>query len=196
MIKKLHRDYCIIKFRNLPLQHCDKETNSDIFYTPKHKGFYWIKLPDSKKDGSKQLISELIKLMGNLKINHLIFLDEINKPWISKLTAERTNYKKLIKALEYFKFKKIWTKFNGGIFVSKDCWKDFLTHFYTITKCDSSFFYYNFIDEKQNIIFHIHYSGEINIITLNSEIDSIFLNQIKNTKFIDCDRVNTNKIIK
>ncbi|MDO5615680.1 MAG: hypothetical protein Q4G16_05790 [Cruoricaptor ignavus] len=77
MIKKLHRDYCIIKFRNLPLQYYDKETNSDAFYTPKHKGFYWIKLPDSKKDNSKQLINELIKLIGNLKINHLIFLDEI-----------------------------------------------------------------------------------------------------------------------
>ncbi len=194
MIKKLKRNYCLIKYRNLPLQYFDKETDSDIFYTPKHKSFYWIKLTDCKKDNSKKLIDELIKLISSLKIENLIFLDEIEKPWISKHTSKRTDFKKLTKALEYFKLNKIWTKFNGGVLVSKLDWKPFLKHFYEITKCDSSFFFYNFIDKDQKIIFYIHYSGEINITTLNEEIDIEFLKQIKDTNFINSNRENTNQI--
>ena len=137
---------------------------------------------------------ELIKLISSLKIENLIFLDEIEKPWISKHTSKRTDFKKLTKALEYFKLNKIWTKFNGGVLVSKLDWKPFLKHFYEITKCDSSFFFYNFIDKDQKIIFYIHYSGEINITTLNEEIDIEFLKQIKDTNFINSNRENTNQI--
>ena len=194
MVKKLNRNYCLVKFRNLPLQHFDKESNSDIFYSPKHEGFYWIKLPENKKENAKEIIDEVAKLISNLNIENLIFLDEIDKPWISKYTANRTDFKKLTKALDYFKGNKIWTKFNGGIVVSKNDWKNFLKHFYTITKCDSEFFFYNLIDEEQKIIFYIHYSGEISITTLNKEIDDKFLRLIKKTKFIDSNRENTNRI--
>lgn len=194
MVKKLDRNYCIVKFRNLPLQYYDKKTDSDIFFNPKTTGFYWIKLPESKKDNSKELLKELTKLMSNLKIKNLIFLDEVNKPWISKLTSERKDFKKLTKALEYFKTKKIWTKFNGGVVVSKDDWKKFLTNFYVVTGCDSSFFFYNFVDEQQQIIFYIHYSGEVSIKTLDHKINLEFLKQVKRTKFIDSNRQNTNRI--
>lgn len=194
MVKKLNREYCLVKFKNLPLQHFDKETKSDVFYNPKRKCFYWIKLPDSKKDNSKKLIDELIKLMSSLNIENLIFLDEIEKPWILKHTAKRTDFKRLKKALDYFKTNKIWTAFNGGVLVSKSGWKIFLKHFYTITKCDSAFFFYNFIDEEQKIIFYIHYSGEISVTTLNKEIDEEFLKRIKKTKFIDSNRENSNRL--
>lgn len=194
MIKKLDRDYCIIKFRNLPLHHYDKKTESDTFYNPKNKGFYWIKLPESKKDNSKELIDELIKLISNLEIENLIFLDEINKPWISKFTSERKDFKKLKEALKYFDSNKIWTKFNGGVLVNKKDLKEFLVHFYIVTQCDSSFFSYNFIDEDQKIIFYIHHSGEVSIKTLDEKINSEFLTQVKKTKFIDSNRQNTNRI--
>ena len=194
MVKKLKRNYCIVKFRNLPLQHFDKKTNSDIFYNPKREGFYWIKLPETKKDNSKELIDEITKLIARLNIENLIFLDEIDKPWILKYIAKRNDFKKLTKALDYFKSNKIWTTFNGGVLVSKIDWKFFLKHFYTITECDSAFFFYNFIDEEQKIIFYIHYSGEISVTTLNKKIDDKFLQQIKKTKFIDSNRENTKRI--
>ena len=152
MIKKLKRNYCIVKYRNLPLQHFDKESYSDILYHPKCEGFYWMKLPESKKDNSKDLINELIELIGNLNIEKLIFLDEIDKPWISKFTAKRDDFKKITKALDYFKSKKIWNKFNGGVLVSRDELKDFLPNFYKITESDSSFFFYNFIIDTHFLI--------------------------------------------
>ena len=193
MVKKLKRNYCIVKFRNLPLQHFDKESDSDIFYRPKSEGFYWIKLSDSEKD-SKYLINELIDLIRNLNIEKLVFLDEMDKPWISKFTAKRNDFKKLVKALDYFKSRKIWTKFNGGVMVSVNNLNEFLQNFYILTECDSSFFFYNFIDDEQKIIFYIHYSGEVSVTTLNKEMNLEFLNQIKKTKFIDANRLNTNRL--
>ncbi|MFA7445227.1 MAG: hypothetical protein WCY89_04720 [Flavobacteriaceae bacterium] len=194
MVKKLLRDYCLIKYRSLPLQHFDKETNSDILYSPNHEGVYWIKSPESKENNSEKLIQELINLISSLNINDLIFLNEINLPWISKYTAQRKDSKQLTTALNYFKSKNIWTDFNGGVLVCKIELKDFLLNFYTITKHDSGFFFYNFTDEKQKIIFYLHYSGDIQVITLTEEMNISFLKQIKNTSFIDCGRQDSNKI--
>lgn len=186
MIKKLKRDLCITKYRELPLTHYDKETDSEIFFYPEFEYIYWIKL----EDDSKIFIKEFVKFIKLLEIENLIFLDKINKPWITKYTEKRKDYKPLIKALEYFKSQKIWGNFNGGVMMNKNDLKNFLPHFYMITRCDGGFFDYNFIDEKQNIIFYIYYTGEIKITTLNKETDEKFLKQIKKSKFVDSFREN------
>lgn len=191
MIKKLERDFCLINYRKLPLLYYDKKSDLDFYYEPKYKSFYWLKL---EKSNDKEIIKELIKLIDLLSIEKVVFLDEINKPWITKFTSKRKDYKPLIKALEYFKSKKIWGNFNGGVFVDKEDLNEFLPHFFRITVCDSGFFDYNFIDESQNIIFHLHYSGEIKILTLNKKVDTAFLKIIKETNFIDSFRENTNRI--
>ncbi len=191
MLKKIKREICLIKYRNLPLLAYDEETDSDVFYRPKCDSFYWIKLEDFT---SKKLVKELIKLLTILEIENLLFLDEYNKSWISEFTANRKDYKPLIKTLEYFKKYKIWKKFNGGVLASIEDLDEFLPHFYRITCCDSGFFDYNFIDENQNIIFYIHYSGEINITTLNKEADRKFLEAVKQTQFVDSFRDDADRI--
>lgn len=45
-MKRLDRDFCIIKYRNLPLTYYVKETDEDIYSYPKIESFYWIKLKD------------------------------------------------------------------------------------------------------------------------------------------------------
>ena len=193
MIKKLNRDFCIIKYRKLPLSH-PADDDSDISFFPKFKSHYWIKLQDDSDKEEPKFILELIQLIHNLNIENLIFLDELNKPWITKSTAERIDYKPLVESLEYFKSIGIGENFNGGVIVSYDDLSIFFPHFYTITQCDSCFFDYHFIDENQNILFYIHYSGEIQIITLNSQADEDFLKQIKKTSFVDSFRENTARI--
>lgn len=190
-IKKIKRDICLIKYRNLPLIEYEKETDSEIYYFPKTKYFYWIKL---EKENSKILISELIKLLKLLEFNAFIFLDAKNKSWISKQTEKRKDFKSLIKTVKYFKSQKIDTKFNGGIEIQFEKLKEFLPHFYRITEADSGFFDYYFTDLNQNLIFYIHYSGEIKILSLNEKINKKLLKVIKKTKFIDSNRENTNRI--
>lgn len=190
-IKRIKRDICLIKYRKLPLIEYDEETDSDVNYFPESKYFYWIKL---ENNSSKKICSETIKLLKLLKIKKLIFLDAVNKPWISKITEKRKDHKPLFKTIEYFKKLKIHTKFNGGIEIEIDKMNEFLPHFYLLIGCDSGFFDYYFADVEQNIIFYLHYSGEIKILSLSTKINNKFLEVVKKTKFVDSNRENTNKI--
>ncbi|MBV6879719.1 hypothetical protein NG800_005520 [Epilithonimonas ginsengisoli] len=191
MIKKIKRDICIIKYRSLPLTEYEKETDSDVYNHPNIKSAYWLKL---EKDSPKNLRNQFIKLIKNLEIENLIILGEMNKPWISKFTSKRKDYKPLIKSLEYFKSQKITTIFNGGLELHIDDLVTFFPHFYTITRCDGGFFDYNMIDEKQNIILYLHYSGEIKIMILNKKFEKKFLKEIKKTDFIDSMRDNADRL--
>jgi len=190
-IKQIKREICLIKYRKLPLIEYEKETDSDVYYFPKSKYFYWIKL---EKSSSKNIIEQTIKLLEFLKFKTFIFLDAKNKPWISKQTEKRKDSKSLIKTIEYFKTLKIDTKFNGGIQIEIEKLNEFLPHFYRITECDSGFFDYHFTDINQNIIFYIHYSGEVQVRCLNKKSNTKFLEALKQTKFSDSFRENTNRI--
>lgn len=191
MIKKIKRDICIIKYRSLPLSEYEKETDSDVYHSPDIQSVYWLKL---ENDSSKNLTKQFLKLINGLGIEDLIILGEINKPWISKLTSTRKDYKPLIKTLEYFKSKKLTTKFNGGLQIDVQELKSFFPHFYMITRCDGGFFDFHIIDKNQNIIFYLHYSGEIKIMPLNKKFDVKVLKEIKNTDFIDSMRANSNRL--
>ena len=184
-IKKIKRDICLIKYRKLPLAEYEKETDSDVFYYPECNYIYWIKL---EKDTPKKLISEFIKLIDLLEFKKFIFLGSINKPWISKLTKKRKDYKPLIKTLDYFFDLKIDKNFNGGIEIEFNHIKDFLTNFYTITRVDGGFFDYYFSDINQNILFYLHYSGEFKILPLTDDVNDKFLEIIKKTNFVDALR--------
>ena len=190
-IKKIKRDICLIKYREIPLIAYEEETDSEVFYFPNSKFTYWIKL---EKNSSKIFIRETIKLLKLLNLKNFIFLDAKNKSWISKETQKRKDYKPLIRTVEYFKSLKIDNKFNGGIEIAFEELNNFLPHFYKITSVDSGFFDYHFTDINQNIIFYIHHSGEIQLLILNQKYNTKFLKVIKQTKFIDSFRDKTDLI--
>lgn len=191
MIKKIKRDICIIKYRSLPLSEYEKETDSDISYYPDCKSVFWLKL---ENDSSKKLTDNFLKLITILKIEKVIILGEMNKPWISKLTSKRKDHKSLTKTLEYFKSHKITSKFNGGLQLDINELNSFFYHFYLITRCDAGFYDFNIIDHKQNIIFQVHYSGEVKVMALNEKINDVFLKKIKRTNFVDSMKTNSNRI--
>ena len=181
MIENISRDICLIKYRSLPLCEYDKKIDDDIHYYPKKYSSYWLKLVD---ESNTELSKEIISLIKSLNINHLIFFGETNKPWISNSTAKRRDLKKLINAVEYFKSHKIEKKFNGGVKVEiRDLYK-FLQNFIIITESDGGFYDFNFIDEEENYLFYIHYSGELKLETLNENSNIDFLKYINETQFI------------
>ncbi len=191
MIKKISRDICLIKYRKLPLCEYEKKSDEDVIYFPKIHSFYWLKLNENSE---KNIIKEIVSLIKKLNIENLIFLGETNKPWVSKFTVSRKDFKVLTKAIEYFKKHKIEKRFNGGVKVSSEDYAEFVDNFYTITKCDGGFSDFNFVDENENFIFYIHYSGELKVLTLNPISNKDFLINIMKTKFIDSERENTNRI--
>ncbi|MBN9292854.1 MAG: hypothetical protein J0G96_02605 [Flavobacteriia bacterium] len=190
-IKRLKRDICLIKYRNLPLIEYEKESDSDIYYYPNADYLYWIKL---EEDSSKELIREFIKLLKLLGFGSFIFFVATNKPWISKKTQKRKDFDPLTKAIKYFESLKIDNKFNGGIEIGFQKLKEFLPNFYTMTECDGGFFDVYFSNIKQDIIFYLHYSGEIKILPLNEKNNTKFLKAVKQTRFIDSLRDKTDRI--
>ena len=191
MAKKINRDISVIKYRSLPLQEYEKETENDVFYYPNSFSFYWIKL---EKVTTKKLTKEFKKLIEHLNFDELIILGQINKPWISKFTRRRKDYKQLIKAIKYFDSIKVRKKFNGAIQISTNEIKDFIPNFYTITVCDSGFSDYYLTDTNESLLFHIHYSGEIKILTLNKEIEKKLGYAINETEFVDSFFEGTDRI--
>ncbi len=191
MIKKISRDICLIKYRKLPLCEYEKETDEQFCHHPEIHSSYWLKLQEGFE---KKLSSEIVSLTKKLNIDKLVFLGEMNKPWISRFTESRKDYKPLIKVIEYFKSHKIEKRFNGGVSVGNAELEKFIQNFYIITRCDGGFSDFNFIDENENYIFYIHYSGELKVLTLNEKSNELFLSKVNETKFVDSMRENTNRI--
>jgi hypothetical protein len=188
---KITRDIALIRFRKLPLREYDNKNETDIFHYPEFISFYWIKL---EKPTNKKLTMEFKKLIKLLSIEKLVVLGQVNKPWISEHIRGRQDFKTLTKTIEYFKLIKIKKKFNGALEVSREEIDIFIPNFYTLTICDSSFSDYYITDKGENILFHIHYSGEIKILTLTKEIQEKLSSIVSKTKFVDALRDATDRI--
>lgn len=187
---KIQRDICLIKYRNLPLREYDEKLQEDIYYIPPTTGFYWLK----SLEKPTKITDEYVALFKALKLDSFVFMCDENKPWISKFTSNRTDSKALTKAIEYFIAGKVKSKFNGGILVHYSELSTFLRHFYTLVSRDGGFCYYHFTDDKNDFVFSIHYSGELMVMALNKKADKRLHTVISQTKFVDSERVNTDRI--
>lgn len=169
----------------------DDKIDTEVFYYPQSYSFHWIKLENLT---NKTLTNEFKKLVQLLNIETLIILGQVNKPWISKLTRERRDFKALTKAIKYFKSVNIGKKFNGAITIQTEEIDVFISHFYTLTRCDSGFSDFYITDVSENLLFHIHYSGEIKILTLTKKTEERLRPSLAQTKFIDALREGTDRI--
>lgn len=188
---KISRDITLIKFRKLPLLEYDDINDTDIFYYPESHSFHWIKI---EKPTSKKLTIEFKKLIQLLEIEALIVFGQINKPWLSKHTRKRRDFKALTKSLKYFKSIHIGKNFNGAIKLNINEFDAFISNFYTLTLADGGFSDYYIGDLDENILFHIHYSGEVKVLSLNRDMQEKLSSNIAKTKFIDALREGTDRV--
>jgi hypothetical protein len=182
MIEKINRDICLIKYRKFPLREFEK--NDEISFYPKIYNHYWLTLEhNSEVQLIKILSSEITKLYRNLNVENLIFFGDYNRNWISKITEERKDYKPLIESVNFFKEQKITKRFNGAVKVNLEELEEFIKHFYVLTKCDGDFAYYHFLDDRENILGFIHYSGEVRFDVLTQKMEKVLLEELGKTKF-------------
>lgn len=62
-----------------------------------------------------------------------------------------------------------------------------------MTKTDGGFHDFNFVDEDQNYIFYIHYSGDFRVMSLNELANQKLLKTLKETNFIDVMMTDSNR---
>jgi hypothetical protein len=184
MLQKVSRDDCLKKNPVFPLRHYDDISDEEDFIYPKAIPGKWMAI-DTKDDTtfSTKLAEELTHLFTELGIQCLTFLGDTDQSWISKQGLKRKDYLPFSKAITYFTRHEISSSFNGGVIVSIDELKTFLTHFYTLVRCDASLPYFHFIDEKQQFLGTIHYSGQIRIDRFNEQADFMLERHISGTQF-------------
>ena len=113
----------------------------------------------------------------------MIFLSDKNSPWITKLSASRTDYPPLQKAVKYFEDHKLGKRFNGGIEVPLKDLPEVFKHYYCITMCDATFHAGYFSDPAQSFIGCLHYSGDLQIAALNKKSEPGMVKALGETKF-------------
>jgi len=163
----------------------DFEGDKEISFYPKIYSHHWFELEHKSNAGFvKILSSEISNLFKNLNVESLIFFGDYDRNWISKFTESRIDNKSLIKSVDFFKKHKIARKFNGAVKVNVTELEEFVRHFYVLTQCDGGFVYYHFLDENENLLGYIHYSGEVRFDILTQEMDKVFLEKINRTNFL------------
>lgn len=192
----ISRDISLIKYRKLPLLEYDTFNEEDIYFYPENFGLYWMKIEEtetSEEIYDSNLILEIASLLKKLDIHKLIFMSKCNKPWISKFTNSRKDYKPLTDAITYFRNINIHKIFNGAVEVEIIDLEKFLKYFYIVTKTDGGFHDFNFVDEDQNYIFYLHYSGDFRVMSLNELANQKLLKTLKETNFIDVMMTDSNR---
>ena len=184
MLLKIDREVCLAKYRNFPLCPYDPNTDEEVYYYPKTVDSGWYDLhAKTKREFPKVLRTEFTKLVKECGFESLIFFGDKTIPWITKMSAKRTDYASIIKAVQYFEENNLGKKFNGAVQVSIPYLPEFIKHFYCITHSDASFHGFYFSDPAQNLLGFIHYSGEVLFQTLNLNFDIQFIKSIKKTAF-------------
>lgn len=182
---KISRNNCLIKFRNFPLR--DFENDDEIYFHPKFDSSFWLKL-----EKPSLLSKEIVSFYKKFGVENLVVFGDYDRAWISEFTRERNDDSQLTEALKYFN--KLPKRFNGALKINIGELAEFLNHFIVLTKLDGGFTYYNFLDESQNLLGFIHYSGEVNFTCLKKKTTKIFLEKIRETKFLDTMRNDSSRL--
>lgn len=144
------------------------DKGEEKFYYPKvFKSHILTLFSKSFKGHIGHLGTELLKLMKQLGYDNLIFLGDIELPWLH----QSNDYKPAKEAQQYLVDKKIGKRFDGALQVDKSELASFIKHLSWLTRCNASLPYFHFIDEGQNIIGNICKYGNLHIDTLNEVTD-------------------------
>ena len=184
MLQKISRQDCLGKYPDFPLRHYNEESDEEDFFYPDVISGRWMELAHHNDEALDSLLAtELTKLIRLFGIESLIFLGDNDQPWVTELGLSRKDYQPFLQAIEYFLTSKIDNTFNGGVRVRIDDLEGFLIHFYTIVRCDASLPYFHFIDEGQQILGMIHYSGQIRIDSFTKDANKLLETSIPRTGF-------------
>jgi len=189
MIEKSSRSDCLSKYPIFPLRHYDQDREEEDFFYPNVISGQWLELSYQNDEGLTLLLAkELTSFFCSFGIKSLIFLGDTEQTWVTKNGLSRKDYPTLLQAVRYFLEHKIDNNFNGGVRVSIDALQTFLIHFYSMIRCDASLPYFHFIDNDQQLLCTIHYSGQVRIDRFTDAANKLFEALILRTGFRKVER--------
>lgn len=129
---------------------------------------------------------ELTALLKSLKYEQIVFMGDINAPWLYRDHP----YKPVKEALEYLSANNISKTFSGAIKldVNSSNFNEFVKHVFWLVRCNGVVFIPYFSDPEFNIIGSICQYGNIHLSILNAKTDLLFNDSLKNTSFTITDK--------
>lgn len=184
MPQLIERNSCLTACPVFPLRDYEEVNDEESFYYPTVISGNWLSLKIPRdEDLAPLLAEELENLFTGLGIEKLIFLGDTDQSWISKLALERNDYAPFTDAVNYFRSFGAYAAFNGALAVSKAAYRNFLTHFYILVRCDATLPYFHFIDDKKQYLGTIHYSGHVRIDSFDEQAAEMLGEQLSKTQF-------------
>jgi hypothetical protein len=168
MLIKIDRQEAINKFPFLPLRHYDKKNDEDVFNYPKVFANYVLTLPSKSYRGHQKMLgTEISLLTKNLGYDHLIFLGDIDFPWLNRFNT----YENFQEALQYLADHKIGKRFKGALQVDINELPTFIKHLSWLVRTNGIVQYVHFTDPGQNIVADICQYGNLHISPKNEAAD-------------------------
>jgi hypothetical protein len=194
MLIKIDRQEAIIKFPILPLRHYDINNEEEIFNFPKVFANYILTLPSKSYRGHQKLLGkEITFLVKSLLYDHLVFLGDLNIPWLKRLDT----YKAFQEPLQYLVDNKIGKRFNGALQVDITQLQSFIKNFCWLVRTNGILPYVHFTDPGQNVVGNICQYGNVHISTKNKTADKRFKDIVSKSQFIYLTDTNcTNRFTK
>ncbi|MFM2363451.1 MAG: hypothetical protein RLZZ316_2353, partial [Bacteroidota bacterium] len=180
MLYKLNRQKAIDDFPILPLRYYDKKKDDYIFKNPKVFANYVLAvLAKSKKGYIKLMTTELIKLIEVGGGDKLIFLGDLDIPWLKRLNTHAS----FQEPLQYLIDNKIGKRFNGAIQVSIKELPVFIKHLTRLVSSNGILPYVHFTDPKQSFLGDFCQYDDLHLSTMNKPVDKLFQQFICTSKF-------------
>ncbi|MGB4775450.1 MAG: hypothetical protein WBP45_09780 [Daejeonella sp.] len=194
MLIKIDRQEAITKFPILPLRHYDSKKDEDLFQSPKVFANYVLTLPSKSYRGLQKLLgTQLTFLVKNFGYDQLIFLGDIDIPWLKRVDT----YESFQDALQYLVDKKIGKRFNGALQVDTDELQTFIKNLSWLVRTNGIVQYVHFTDPGQNFVGNICQYGNVHVSTKNKTADKYFKDIVSKSQFTYLADTNcTNKFSK
>ena len=180
MLTKIKRQDCLDNYQTFPLRSYDYKNEEEEFFYPEVFKSYILTLPSKSFKGHvKTLGIELAKLIKALHADTLVFLGDIETPWLH----QSNEYKPVNEAQLYLAANKIGKRFNGALQVDTLELPVFIKHLSWLVRCNATLPYFHFIDEQQNIVGSICQYGNLHLETLNKQADKSLKTFLNYSKF-------------
>jgi len=180
MLIKVDRAEAINKFPLLPLRYYDKKKDEEVVHYPTVFANYVLTLPSKTyKEHQKLLGIQLTLLTKHLGYDHLLFLGDMDIPWLRQLNTDDT----FQASLQYLVDHKIGKYFKGALQVDILELPTFIEHISWLVRTNGIVQYIYFTDPGQNMVANICQYGNLHISTKTEAANYLFKDILAKSEF-------------
>ena len=180
MIVRIARQEAIDKYLNFPLRQWNSKEEEYDYLFPTVFASYVLTLQSKSYRGHIKLLgTELTMLIKSFGYDKLIFIGDIDIPWLKR----EHDFKPAKEALQYLVDNKIGKRFNGALQVDTSQLPTFIIHLAWLVRTNAVLPYVHFVNPNQNLIGTVCQYGNLHFWTVDEKTDEIFKTKIIETKF-------------